>query len=125
MKKILLITSLLIVFGFGCSNNETEERIAMLEHRIEQLEVDLLCDDKKDQTEYRLQSNYRSKAYYYCSEREEFLIEKINNGMVAKHNNYGIELMNVQTMVGVDQMEFQEFNKNHFEAIFEEFYIEK
>ena len=34
MKKILLITSLLIVFGFGCSN----DKVAELENRIDLLE---------------------------------------------------------------------------------------
>jgi uncharacterized small protein (DUF1192 family) len=77
MKKILLITSLLIVFGVGCSNNETEERIAMLEHRIGELETDLLCKDRNSgdalHSRFAVGRNYPKGFTAYCSARSRYL----------------------------------------------------
>ena len=122
MKKILLITSLLIVFGVGCSN----DKITELENRIAQLEMDLICSSFVDQDGVPLknpiQYRFLSRSTIvvenvYCQKRTRYFTNQ--NGLIHKYaeslpDNFSKPIKNSDSELAEE-----------FDPIYKEFYIEK
>ena len=124
MKKIILIISLLIVFGVGCSN----DKITELENRIAELEMDLICSkfvdsngqSRMNQIEYRFLSRSTIRTEnLYCQNRIRYF--KNQNGLIYKYSeNLPDDFKN-----GKNTYKNEVTNNMTFDPIYKEFYIEK
>ena len=122
MKKILLITSLLIVFGVGCSN----DKITELENRIAELEMDNLCESSLDypsQTMHRFLSlRMKDRAQEsYCRARKNYFLSK-NDYEYEYFKKLPDDFFNAARKERLSDIEIR--NKV-FDSIYKEFYIEK